>query len=164
MGLDTNTLSERSIRSLKKAIIDLAKAFISINEYQRTLLKEKKQVDLTNKVIRQTKKFIKIIENVKHEKILQSVYATFIGGKESLLYLMVATGIKKTTIVKWDTEEGYQEFLKLEEEAVNKHNAELEERKKQQEIVEKAKEEGKKVEYAYENGKMKPIIVDEKAN
>ena len=61
-------------------------------------------------------------------------------------------------------EKGFQEFVKLEQEAKAQSQKDYEEKLEQQKIIQKAKEEGKKIEMILQDGKLKPIIVGDKTN
>ena len=154
------TKSDVQKEKLKKIIIDIITTNISICEFH--LVNEKsdtKEYKALKKMISDSKKSIEIIERVNHIEILASLYNSFISGKES--YFAIASMVVGKNVKKWDTN-NFDEFLKLDEEARNKAREEFEEREKTAETIKKAREEGKRIDMVYENGKIKPVVVEEK--
>ena len=150
---------------LKNAIISVLQANESIMTFHKTLVSDEKSLKIINKSIKQSRKAMLIINQVKHIEILQSLYNALLSGKENYFALFGSVILAKNNVIRWDTtEKGFNEFLKLEAEAKAKSKKEYEEKLKEQELIKKAKEEGKKVEYAYVDGKMKPYIVEDKPN
>lgn len=136
-----------------------------IMNFHKTLTNDEKALKIINKSIKTTKRAMEIVGQVKHIEILQSLYNTLLSGKENYFVILPTLLTNKNQVIRWDTtEKGFNEFLELERNAKEKSKQEHEEYVKQQEIIKKAKEDGKKVEFAYENGKLKPIIVEEKTN
>ena len=163
MGLEEKLPKSRV--QLQKTLTTLAIAYIEICKLHKILTDDPKQKEICDKGVKTAKRFIKLVENIKHTDIMWSIYKTFINGKESLFTLMLATSIRKDTVKHWDsTEKGYKEFVEMEETAKKEYEKELEEQKKKAEMLKKAKEEGKKVEYVMKNGKLEPTIVEEKPN
>ena len=147
---------------LKSVIIDTLKVNKSIAEYQKSITKNRKNTYLCNKIIRETEKAISIIRDVNHSEILESLYKTFVGGKESFYYAILSSVNNPNTIQVWDkSEEGFKKFLELEQDAKEKYENEIKEKKEQREMIEKAKKEGKKVEMMLKDGKLKPVIVED---
>ena len=129
----------------------------------KTFVEKQEEKDGLDRLIENTNHAIEVVKNVKHEDILVSIYNTFMAGKDTY-FVMLSQNIVKN-VEKWDmSEEGYQEFKKLDEEAREQFKKEQEEKKKQQEVIEQAKKEGKKIEYIYKDGKMIPSIVEPKKN
>ena len=150
---------------LKEVIIGLLNANIEIMKFHKTLTNEEKSVRTLNRSIRQSNKAIGIVREVEHIEILQALFNSFVAGKENYFVMLGSTICSKNNVIRWDkSEKGFQEFVRLENEAHAKTKQEYEERLKQQEIIKKAKEDGKKIEFAYKNGKLEPIIVSEKTN
>lgn len=146
---------------LKSIIIDLLTTGYDIIEFGLINTNEPEEKKKYGSLLRKYKKAIRIIEKTQHIDILSSLYNSFISGKESYFVVLCLSIIKN--VEKWDTtKSGYQEFLSLEEEARAKFKEESEERMKTQESINKAREEGKKVEMVFDNGKIKPVVVDEK--
>ena len=150
---------------LKDTLISLCNAYIEIAKYKKYLADNTADKGVCDKVIRKAKKSIYIIKNVNHVEILRSIYNTFIGGKETIFAIMVGAVNHKDTVVRWDkTEQGFKEFLDREEESKKLYEQELEKQKAKADAVKKAKEEGKKVEFVMKDGKLEPVITEEKQN
>lgn len=165
MSKTKRTKEEIQKERLKKVIISILSACENIMVFHKTLTNDKESLKIINKTIKRSRKATEIISQVKHIEILQSLYNTLVSGKENYFAVFGTLILAKNNVRRWDTtEKGFQEFVKLEAEAKARSKKEYEEKLKQQEIVRKAKEEGKKVEYSYENGKIKPIIIEDKPN
>ena len=159
------TKEEGRKEHLKKIIMSSLAVSESLLLYHRTLTDDEKILLTIAKSLKNTRRAMKIIPTVKHIEILESLYNTLLGGKENYFVLFGTIITAKNNIIRWDsTERGFQEFLRLEEQAKVQYQKDCEERKKQQEILQKAKESGKKVEFAFEEGKLKPLIVEDKVN
>lgn len=147
---------------LKAIFTKMLETNIEIMNFQITLTKKEDEIKGLKKFIRYTKKAIDIVNSVKHQDILISLYNAFLNGKETYFMSLVRTVNNKDTITKWDkSEKGYQEFLKLEEEARAKSKEEYEKKLAEQKAIQEARASGKKVEMVYENGKLTPRIVEE---
>lgn len=166
MGLKVKkTKKDVQMDRLKETLVNILVANKSLMRFHKTLTNDEKALKVINKSIKQTDRAIEIIWSVKHIEILESLYNTLLSGKENYFVLFATLITRKNTIIKWDkTDKGFQEFLKLEEQAKAKSKEEYEKRLKQQEIIKKAQEDGKKIEMVYVNGKLEPHIVEEKAN
>lgn len=162
---NTKTKADVQKERLKALLISILQANEKIMVFHKTLTEDKKAIQVINKSIKQSRKAIEIISQVKHIEILNSLYNALVSGKENYFALFGSVILAKNNVVKWDTtEKGFQEFLRLEAEAKAKSKKEYEEKLKQQEMIKKAKEEGKKIEYAYKDGKLQPLIVEDKPN
>lgn len=138
---------------------------IAIMQFQLTLANEDEHIKGIKKVIKDSEKAKKIVTSITHYEILVSLYNAFVNGKESFYVMFSATINSKNKVTYWDrTKKGFQEFIALEQQAKAQSQKDYEERLKQQEIIKKAKEEGKKIEMVFQDGKLKPIVVEEKAN
>ena len=138
---------------------------ISIMNFQLTLTDDEKTKKAIKKVIKDSRKAQETVTKITHYEILASLYNAFVNNKETYYVMLSSTINAKNKVAYWDrTEKGFKEFLLLEQQAKAQTQKELEERKEQQEMLQKAKAEGKKIEFAYENGKLKPIIVETKSN
>lgn len=150
---------------LKVIFNNMLETNIAIMNFQLTLAEKPEEIKGLKKFIRESEKAKEIINSIVHYEILVSLYNSFVNGKETYFATLCKVINRNDTIKKWDrTEKGFKLFLKLESAAKLQAKTEYEKQKEQQEILKKAKEEGKKVEFTYENGKLKPIIVGEKAN
>lgn len=149
---------------LKTMLCSLLETTIAIMQFNLTLVKNVNDIKITKKVIQESKKAIEIIRNVKHNEILVDLYNSFIVN--NMAFFVSATRVMSDTkkIKHWDTDKGFKDFIKAREIAFAKCDKELEEKKKEQEMVEKAKAEGKNVELMYKDGKIKHVIVEEKPN
>ena len=147
---------------LKHVFVQLLETEKAIMHFQLTLTSEKEHVKGIKKVIKDCDKAIEIINGVVHYEILVSLYNAFINGKESFYVMLSSTINSKNKVNHWDkTKKGFQEFIKLEQEAKAQSQKDYEERLEQQKIIQKAKAEGKKIEMIFQDGKLKPIIVGE---
>lgn len=147
---------------LKAIFTKMLETNIEIMLFQITLTKKEEEIRGLKKFIRNTKKAIEIVNSVKHQDILISLYNAFVNGKETYFMSLVRTITNKDTILKWDrSEKGFKEFIKLENEAKAKTQAELEKKLAEQKAIQEAKASGKKVEMVFENGKLTPRIVEE---
>lgn len=143
------------------AIMFMLRANISMMTYYRSQTKDEKSIAICNKSIRESKKALKNINNIKHDEIIDSLFRTLFSNSVQL-FVLPASLINGKQIKKWDTtKKGFEEFLYLEEEAKTIAEQKAKERKEQLEAIKKAKEDGKKVDLVYENGKMKPVISEE---
>lgn len=159
------TKSEVQLQRLKNVIVSMLQANENLMTFHKSITTDPKAIKVYNKSIKESRKAMVVISQVKHIDILTSLYNALISGKESYFAIFGSVILAKNKVVYWDkTEKGYKEFLKLEAEAKAKSKQEYEEKLKQQELVNKAKAEGKKVEFSYENGKLKPLIVEDKPN
>ena len=152
-------------QKLKKVFASMLDSEIAIMDFQLTLATEVEHIKGIKKVIKDSEKAKKVIYGIVHYEILVSLYNTFLNGKESFYVMLSSTINSKNKVNYWDkTKKGFQEFVKLEQEAKAQSKKDYEERLEQQKIIQKAKEEGKKIEMIFQDGKLKPIIVDDKAN
>lgn len=152
-------------QKLKRVFVSMLDSEIAIMDFQLTLATEDEHIKGIKKVIKDSEKAKNIIYGIVHYEILVSLYNTFVNGKESFYVMLSSTINSKNKVTYWDkTKKGFQEFVKLEQEAKAQCQKDYEERLEQQKIIQKAKEEGKKIEMIFQDGKLKPIIVDDKAN
>ena len=159
MGLDTQN------EKLKKMLCALIDTNIAIMDFQMTVTKEEKDIEISKKLIEEGEKAKKVINGVSHNEILVDIYNMFIVGNMPFFIAAAHVMADENKIVKWDKdEEGFQEFLHERELAFAKCDKELEEKKLERERIEKARAEGKNVELMYKDGKVKYVIVEEKPN
>lgn len=152
-------------RRLKTIFVNMLLTNIAIMDFQLTLTDDPNEQKGLKRFIKESKTAIEIIGGVKHYEILVSLYNTFLNGKETYFATLCKTINNKETIKKWDrSEKGFKLFLELENQAKAKSKEEYEKKLAEQEMIKKAKEEGKKVEMVFVDGKLKPRIVEEKAN
>ena len=150
---------------LKSVFASLLDSEIAIMNFQLTLASEEEHIKGIKKVIRDSEKAKRIIYGIVHYEILVSLYNAFVNGKESFYVMLSSTINSKNKVTYWDrTKKGFQEFIALEEMAKAQTQKELDERLEQQKLIQKAKEEGKKIEMIFQDGKLKPIIVDKPSN
>lgn len=164
MGHQKINKAEVQNKRLKKALSSLIETTIAIMEFNLTLVKEEKDIQITKKLIRDGKKAIETISGIKHNEILVDLYNSFIVGNMPFFVAATRTMSMPKKIKHWDTEKGFKDFIKAQEKAFAQCDKELEEKKKEREFVEKAKAEGKNVELMYHKGKIKPVVVEEKPN
>lgn len=149
---------------LKKVFIKLLETNEEIMNFQITLTDKIEEKKGLKKLAKKTRHAIDVVRGIDHYELLISLYNMFINKKEPYFLSLCSTVCSKD-LQKWDkTEKGFQEFLRLEQEAINDYNKKQEESRKQAEMIKNAREEGKKVEMVYKNGKITPIIVEDKPN
>ena len=149
---------------LKNALIKLVETNIAIMEFNLTLVNEKKDINVTKTMIKQGKKAIEIIKSVKHNEILTDLYNSFIVGNIPYFVAATRTIALPKKIKHWDTEKGFKDFIKERENAIAQYEKDQDEKKKERERIEQAKREGKNVELMYKDGKVRYVVVEEKAN
>lgn len=150
---------------LKEIFIKVLETNLAIMRFQLSLTKVKKEQQGIQDIINKSEKAMQIINDIDHYEILVSLYNTFICHRETFFVTICATINKENTIEKWDkSEEGFQEFLELEQKAIEKNDQEIKEKMETAKIIKDAKAQGKKVELMYIDGKVKPVIVEEKPN
>ena len=153
---------EYQIRILTKII----QTNIEIVNYRKSMATEQKHIDICNKMLRMCNKAIRELPKIKHSDIINSLYNSLVIRNESW-FSYIAPSVVSPTTKKWDTtKKGYEEFLRLEEEAQEIAKAKFEEQQKQREIIKQAKENGDKIEMQWDNEtkSLKPIIVKENNN
>lgn len=157
--------AELQNQRLKNVLIHLLETHNAIMRFNLTMLEKDADIKITKDLIKQGQKAIDIISNIKHNEILIDLYNSFIVGNMPYFIAAARTIALPNKIKRWDnTEKGFKEFLKERETALAKCDKELEEKKKEQEYIEKAKAEGKNVELMYKDGKVRYVVVEEKAN
>lgn len=154
---------EKNKKQLISVISNLILTNISIMEFYVDLTDDPNSKKVCRESIRQSKRALKLIKDINHVEILTSLYNTFVVGKET--YFVTLPKVIDKRVKRWDTTKtGFEEFLKLEDEAKIKSKEEFEEREKQRKMVEQAKKEGKKVEMVLKDGKIVPVVVDQPKN
>ena len=152
---------DKTTNDLKNIIINLLKTDMAILQFHHHNEDDPNHIKSYNKWIRQCKNSIRIVENIQHIEILCSLYNTFISGKET--YFVTLGAVVNKDVKRWDTtKKGFEEFLKMDAEARAKFKEESEEREHQLESIKKAREEGKKIEFVFQNGKLIPVVLEEK--
>lgn len=148
-------------KNMVAILTKLLELSIEVMNLYKIIASDDKSREVCQKAIRNGKKALKIIPNVRHVEILYSIYNTLIGGKENM-FALSGTIICSKQLQRWDTtEEGFLEFQELEKEAQLKQKERNEEQQNYRKVMEEAKKQGKKVELVYENGKAKPIIIED---
>ena len=161
---ENDKLSVQKAR-LKHVFVRLLETEQAIMCFQLTLATEPEHIKGIKKIIKDCDKAIETINSIVHYEILVSLYNAFVNGKESFYVMLSSTINSKKKVIHWDkTKKGFQEFIALEEQAKAQTQKELDERLEQQKLIQKAKEEGKKIEMIFQDGKLKPIIVDKPSN
>ena len=160
--IDKLDVQKQRLKAVFNRLLDTE---IAIMQFQLTLASEDEHIKGIKKVIKDSEKAKKIVTSITHYEILVSLYNAFVNGKESFYVMFSATINAKNKVTYWDrTKKGFQEFVALEQQAKAQSQKDYEERLKQQEIIKKAQKEGKKIEMVFQDGKLKPILVEEKSN
>lgn len=169
MGLENKETNSVQIseKAEKRYIVNIVSAMLNTNielmTYHKRIAKDKKMKKLCQKSIDETKQGIIKLNKINHIEILRSIYKTTMLGKESI-FVVCGSLCNFKEIDNWDnTESGFQDFLKLENQGNQDELDEYNEKIKQQEILEQAQKDGKTIEYVFdkESGKTKPVIVDD---
>lgn len=156
-------METKRINNLKALISSMISTSKRIIEFQRDNDDDPKHKATYEKLLRHCKSAERTLWGTQHIEILASLYNSFISGKEQY-YIVLTESIYKN-VKRWDTtKKGFEEFKRLDEEARTKFNEEKEEREQQMDAIKKARESGKKVDFVFENGKLKPVIIEEKSN
>lgn len=150
-------ITRNKINKIKDILISMLMVNIYNLEYQKSMTNVKKYKNSFTTMILHTNKAISLIRNCKHFDILADLYNAFVAGRETF-FIALSESVYKN-VEKWDTEEGHKEFIELQKDAIEKSNAEEEEKKKIVETIQKAKEEGKKIQFVYDKGKITPVAV-----
>lgn len=151
-------------KRMKNMLVKLIETTNAIMEFNLTMVETPKDKKITRDIIRYGKKAIEIINSVKHNEILVDLYNSFIVGNMAFFVTATRTISLPNKIKNWDSESGFKDFIKEREIALAKCEKDLEEKKKEREMIEQAKKEGKNVELMYKDGKIKHVIVEEKPN
>jgi len=156
-------MEKNKAKQLKNVISALLNTNIEIMQFHLLLDIDEKSKKICRKAIRESKKAIETISHIQHIEILTSLYNSFVYGKENYFVIIAPTINKKA--LYWDTsEKGFQEFIKLENEAREQAKEKYQKRLEQEQMIKKAKDEGKKVEMVYKDGELTPLVVEEKPN
>ena len=156
--------AEVQIKRMKNMLTKYLETGIAVMEFNLTLMSAEQDIKITKKVIKMGKTAIEIVQSVKHIDILTDFYNSFIVNNMAFFVAGIKVLSNTKKIKHWDTEKGYKDFLKEREIALAKCDKELEEKKKEEEMIKKAKAKGKNVELMYKDGKIKHVIVEEKPN
>ena len=156
-------MESKKISNLKAIIHTMIATSKAIIEFQKDNDSDSTHKKTYEKLLRHCKSAERTLWETQHIEILASLYNSFVSGKEQY-YIILTESIFKN-VKKWDTtKQGFDEFKKLDDEARAKFNEEKNEREQQMDAIKKAREEGKKIDFVFENGKLKPVVVEEKPN
>lgn len=156
-------MENKKISDLKSIIAMMIATARQIIEFQKKNDNDPTHKKTFDKLLRHCKSAERTLWQTQHIEILASLYNSFVSGKEQY-YIILVESIYKN-VKKWDTtKQGFDEFKRLDDEARNKFNADKKEREEQQLAIKKAREEGKKIDFVFENGKIKPVILEDKPN
>lgn len=148
--------------AIKKAIKSLIQANIDIMNYHLTINDDPNIIKVIKKNINRGRKALLIVDEIWHIEILESLYRSFIFGKEQYFALISATIVKQAR--KWDSEKGFVEFQELEKQAIEEQRKQEEERQHDEQVIKSAKEMGKKIEMVMKDGRLRPVVVEEPLN
>lgn len=156
-------MNKNKINNLKSVISSMLLTTKKIVEFQQMNDNDTTHKKTYEKLLRHCHRAEKLVWSCQHIEILASLYNSFVSGKEQY-YVILSESIYKN-VKRWDTtKKGFDEFMELDKEAREKFNQEKEEREQQMETIKKARESGKKVDFVFENGKLIPVILEEKQN
>lgn len=117
------------------------------------------------KSIKEIEEAINHLPKIKHVEILEYLYSTFLGNNV-IAYSVSGKIVNSQKLRKYDTKNGFKEFLEMVEEQKKEQLERERKRKESVEALKKAKEMGKKVEMVYDpkTKQTKPMIIEEKDN
>ena len=147
-------------------IIKIMEAGIEIATMRKNLTEDAKAKHTCEKAIREYRKAIRYLPSIKHKDIVDSLYNSLVARNELWFFYFAPTINHKNTRY-WDTtENGYKEFLALEEEAKKIAKEKREEQMKKAKAIEEAKANGDKIEMVFnpETKKLEQRIVKEDNN
>ena len=148
---------------LESIICDALELNIHNCEFMKQLYKGNPQVIKTfNKSIRQCRKALEIVPNIKHFEILRAVYGDIVGQISGQL-MLGGTLVCSKQLKKWDkNKKGFKEFQELQEENKKIYQEKIKQQQAQRVAMEKAKEQGKKVEMFYDpqTKSVRPVIME----
>lgn len=147
-------------------IIKIMETGIEIATMKKNLTQDSKAKKSCDKAIREFRKAIRYLPSIKHEDIVDSLYNSLVARNELWFFYFAPTINHKNTRY-WDsTENGYKEFLALEEEAKKIAKEKREEQMKKAKAIEEAKANGDKIEMVFnpETKKLEQRIVKEDNN
>lgn len=170
MGLENENKTNVQIsdlvrkRYLKDIMVSYLHTCISFYEYMKRVATDSKGKRLCTKVIHNLEQAIIKVNNVKHIEILDYYYSLFVAPNFQI-FATAGSLLSSPKMLDYDTDSGIVEFNKIIEEQKRKAVEKANEDRANQEAIKKAKEQGKNVEFVYDkdSGKVKPLIVDEKA-
>lgn len=159
-----NGLDEQK-KLLKNVFVKMLEATAEIMRFQLSMAKSKKDKDNINGIIDKCHNAIEIVNGIEHYEILVSLYNSFVCCRENFFVCICGTIAKEGLIERWDkTEDGFNEFLELEKQAIEQTDKEEKEKMETAKIIQEARAQGKKVELMYKDGKVKPVVVNETLN
>lgn len=154
--------SERKINIM----IKIMEAGLEVATMRKNLTTNPQAKKTCEKAIREINKAIRYLPSIKHEDIIDSLYRSLVARNEVWFFYFAPTINHKNTRY-WDTtDNGYKEFLELEEEAKKIAKEKKEEQMKKAKAIEEAKANGDKIEMVFnpETKKLEQRIVKENNN
>ena len=152
----------------REHLIDIIELYLETNvalmEYYKAVADTRKGKLACTKSIKSTLQAIDHLRQIKHIELLDFLYSSFIGNNV-IAYSVSGKVVLSKKLAFYDTEDGFVEFLKEQEERKKQALAKEQEKIKTEETIKKAKEEGKKVEMVWdkETKTVKPFIVEDNA-
>lgn len=159
-------LSEKKKRDYLISIITkYLETNIALMEYYHAVADTRKAKLTCLRSKRKTEQAIIHLRQIKHVDILEYLYSTFMGNN-IIAYSMSGSVVLAPKLAEYDTDDGIVEFREIIEKQKQEKIAKMEEKRKEQEIIDKAKAEGKKVEMVWDKDTKtnKPMIFEEKPN
>ncbi len=137
----------------------------SLMEYYHAIASTRKAKLICNKSIKSIETAINHLRQIKHIKVLEYIYSTFIGNNV-IAYSISGQVVMSKKMLEYDTDEGIKELEELIEENRKKAIEKEKQRKENAEAIARAKEQGKKVEMVWDKDTKtaKPMIIEEKDN
>lgn len=164
-----NTITELSENVKRKYLINIITSHLETAKnmltYFKAVASTPEQKKVCNKSIRNTKKAIEHLNEIKHIEILEYLYSTFIGNNV-IAYTVSGNVVNSKKINFYDKDENIDDFKAMVEDQRQEAIEREKKRQESAEILKKAKEQGKKVEVVWDDKSKsaKPMIVEEKSN
>lgn len=139
---------------------EIIQVSILLCDYNKSLTKDAEKRKKLNKYRKICLKASEQLYHFKHDEVVYSIYKNVVVGKEAL-FTMCPSLINHKASKYFDTDKGFKEFLKLEEQSAIEEKKAQEEILKKQKSIENAKKDGGKLDFVMKNGKLEPVIVKE---
>lgn len=154
-----------SVQKRRKHLINVLASCLTIGieiaKLQKLYEINPKAIKVYNRSIKENTYALEHLSSIKHIEILENLYNSLIGPHNAVGYCVIGAIFNKKGAFYYDKEENFQEFLKINKEELEKEEQARKEQEEMRKVVQEATKNGKKIEFVSENGKMKPVIVEE---